>query len=107
MFRRKIGSDQYLGVVGVLQFDVVQYRIQAEYGVNVKFVPLNYTSARWFYSKDEKALETFRREQAQNICLDQHQNETILMDHDWRLKFLQERHPDIDFTATSESVAGQ
>ena len=107
VFRPIHSNDQYLGVVGVLQFDVVQYRIEAEYGVKVQFASLPYSAARWFFASDETALEKFRREQSQNICLDSHKQETILMDHDWRLKYLVDRHPDVRFSSTSESVAGQ
>jgi len=105
VFRPIHSNEQYLGVVGVLQFDVVKYRIEAEYSVRVKMAQLPYTAARWFTSDDKEKLEKFRREQAQNICLDQHENETILLDYDWRLKYLLERHPDVKFTSTSESVA--
>ena len=40
VFRPISRNDQILGVVGVLQFDVVQYRIQHEYGVKVNFMGL-------------------------------------------------------------------
>lgn len=105
VFRPLNSNDQYLGVVGVLQFDVVKFRIEAEYGVRIKMAPLPYSAARWFNCDDKQKLEKFRREQSQNICLDQHEKETILLDHDWRLKYLLERHPDVKFTSTSESVA--
>jgi peptide chain release factor 3 len=106
VFRPVASNDQYLGVVGVLQFDVVKFRIQAEYGVSVRFYPLPYAAARWIAGQPED-LEKFRKEQSQNICLDQHGNPTILLDQPWRLKFYEERHPNIKFLATSESVAGQ
>ena len=105
VFRPLHSNDQYLGVVGVLQFDVVKFRIEAEYGVRIKMAQLAYSAARWFSCDDKVKLEKFRKEQSQNICLDQHEKETILLDHDWRLKYLLERHPDVKFTSTSESVA--
>lgn len=105
VFRPTTSNAQFLGVVGVLQFDVVKYRIQAEYGVNVQMESLPYSAARWFRCDDSKVLEKFRREQSAAICLDQHQKETILMDHDWRIKFFTERYPEIDFFSTSENVA--
>lgn len=104
VFRPLHNNDQYLGVVGVLQIDVVKYRIKAEYGVSVEMLPLPYTSARWITAKDSKALETIKREQSHNICLDSHTKPTLLLDHDWRLKYHQERHPDVSFHTTSEAV---
>ena len=67
--------------------------------------PLPFSAARWFSSESAAEAEKFRREQSNSICLDQHENETILLDHDWRIKFLTERYPDLEFHATSESVA--
>lgn len=107
VFRPIASNQQFLGVVGILQFDVVQYRIKAEYGVNTKFEPLPYSAARWITAENPDDLEKLKVEQSQNICLDQHGKPTILLDQPWRLKFYQERHPNVEFHATSESVAGQ
>jgi len=104
VFRPVHGNEQILGVVGVLQFDVVQYRILHEYGVNVVFARLPYGAARWIHCKDKIKLAEFVRTQSQHICFDQHENYTILLEDDWRLKFLKDRFPDVDYTATSESV---
>jgi peptide chain release factor 3 len=82
----------------------VKFRILAEYGVNVNIHTLPFSAARWVNSEDPMALETFKSEQVGNICLDQHQNPTLLMDHEWRIKYHQQRHPKITFTATSESL---
>lgn len=97
-------NEQYLGVVGVLQFDVVAYRIEHEYGVRTTFSGLPYRAARWIHCDDEKALEQFVRDQSQHVCRDQHDQYCILLEDDWRLKFLYERYPKISYTQTSESV---
>lgn len=104
VFRPLHSNDQYLGVVGMLQIDVVKYRIKEEYGVEVNMRPLAYTAARWIYSEDKKALEKFKEDQSQNIVLDARENPTLLLDHDWRLKFLEERHPAIKFAKTAEAL---
>ena len=104
VFRPLQSNDLYLGVVGALQIDVVAFRIKAEYGVNISMHPLPYSAARWI-SADPLDLAEFKREQSQNLCQDHRGNLTILLDHEWRLKFYQERHPKIRFLATSESVA--
>ena len=105
VFRPINNNDQILGVVGVLQFDVVQYRIQHEYGVNVTFSRLPYNAARWIYSDDEAALSEFVRAQSHVICNDQHENKAILLEDAWRINFLKERFPKIEYSATAENVA--
>jgi peptide chain release factor 3 len=102
VFRPLNSNDQYLGVVGPLQFEVVTYRIFAEYGVKVRFQSLPYSVARWFSSPKKDVLESFIQANSQNICFDQHDHPTILVDEPWRLRLLEERNPDIVFTATSE-----
>jgi len=106
VFRPLHRNEQYLGVVGVLQIEVVAYRIQAEYGVEVKMIPLPYTAARWVSSTQELKLKTFLQEQQNNVCLDSHGQPALLLDHEWRLKFHQDRYPDLDFHTTSEMLTG-
>ena len=41
-----------VGVVGVLQFDVLKYRLENEYNVEIKLEPLPYEHIRWIENKD-------------------------------------------------------
>ncbi len=41
-----------VGVVGVLQFDVLKYRLENEYNVEIKLEPLPYEHIRWITSTD-------------------------------------------------------
>ena len=41
-----------VGVVGVLQFEVLKYRLENEYNVEIKLEPLPYEHIRWIESKD-------------------------------------------------------
>jgi peptide chain release factor 3 len=106
VFRPITSTDQYLGVVGPLQFDVVAYRVKAEYGVAMRFETLPYGVARWISSPKKDGLALFLKNNQYNICLDQHENPTILVDEPWRLRLLEERNPDIVFSATSEGPGG-
>ena len=36
-----------VGVVGVLQFDVLKFRLESEYGVEIRLEPLPYEYIRW------------------------------------------------------------
>lgn len=104
VFRPLHSNDQYLGVVGLLQIDVVTYRLKAEYGVDVNMKALPYSAARWIFSDDKKALEAFKTDQSHHIVLDSYEKPTLLLDYEWRLKFHQERHPAIKFLQVSEAV---
>ena len=41
-----------VGVVGVLQFDVLKYRLENEYNVEIKLEPLPYEHIRWIENKE-------------------------------------------------------
>lgn len=45
-----------VGVVGVLQFDVLKFRLENEYNVDIKLEPLPYEHIRWIENKDEVDL---------------------------------------------------
>ena len=42
-----------VGVVGVLQFEVLQYRLENEYNVEIKLEKLPYEHIRWIENKEE------------------------------------------------------
>jgi peptide chain release factor 3 len=52
------GSAAILGAVGPLQFEVVVYRLEHEYGAQVRLLPAGYYGARWI-SGDAAELERF------------------------------------------------
>ena len=41
-----------VGVVGVLQFDVLKYRLENEYNVEIRLEKLPYQHIRWIENKD-------------------------------------------------------
>ena len=43
----RLERDPVLGAVGVLQFEVIQYRLRAEYGAEVGYAALPFQIARW------------------------------------------------------------
>ena len=45
-----------VGVVGVLQFDVLKYRLENEYNVEIRLEPLPYEHIRWIENKEEVDL---------------------------------------------------
>ena len=58
LFRPHDGSQPIVGVVGTLQLDVLQARLQGEYGVAIGFESVPYTLARWV-SGEKAALARF------------------------------------------------
>ena len=59
-----------MGTVGELQFEVIQYRLEHEYGAKCEFQAKPYSKACWIESENEDKLAEFRRIKAQDIVRD-------------------------------------
>ncbi|NII12103.1 peptide chain release factor 3 [Oleiagrimonas sp. C23AA] len=108
-FRPLMSNDLVLGAVGVLQFDVVAYRLKDEYGVEAGFDNVGVVTARWVHCDDEKMLEEFREKNAMNLGLDAAGELVYLAPSRVNLQLTQERWPKVRFEATREhatAVAG-
>ncbi len=101
-FRPLFGNDLVLGAIGVLQFDVVAYRLKAEYKVEAVFEQVNVATCRWVSCDDERALEKFRLKNERHLAEDGGGQLVYLAPTRVNLQLTEERHPEIDFRATRE-----
>ncbi len=103
-FRPMTGNDLILGAVGVLQFDVVAYRLKNEYNVDSVFENVNVQTARWISCEDKKMLQDFTRQLTNNLGHDAAGQLVYLAPSRVNLQLTQERWPDIRFAATRETL---
>ena len=101
-FKPLMSNDLILGAVGVLQFDVVAYRLKDEYGVEAVFEPVQIATARWIKCADAKKLEEFREKNAMNLSIDASGHLVYLAPSRVNLQLAQERAPGVEFMATRE-----
>ncbi len=101
-FRPLMSNDLILGAVGVLQFDVVAYRLKDEYGVDASFEPVGVVTARWVHCTDAKKLEEFREKNAMNLSIDAAGELVYLAPTRVNLQLAEERAPAVRFSATRE-----
>jgi peptide chain release factor 3 len=104
-FRPLMSNDLILGAVGVLQFDVVAYRLKDEYGVDAAFENVGVVTARWVRCADEKRLEEFREKNAMNLALDAAGELVYLAPTRVNLQLAIERSPRVTFAETREHAA--
>jgi peptide chain release factor 3 len=102
VFKPLNNNDLIVGAVGVLQFDVVAFRLKNEYGVECGFENVNVQTARWVAASDERKLDEFRRKASDNLALDSGGNLTYLAPTRINLELTIERWPDIEFFSTRE-----
>jgi len=101
-FRPLMSNDLILGAVGVLQFDVVAYRLKDEYSVDCSFETVNVVTARWIRCDDAKKLEEFREKAALNLAIDAAGELVYIAPSRVNLQLTEERWPGITFAATRE-----
>ncbi|KLD80239.1 peptide chain release factor 3 [Xanthomonas hyacinthi] len=101
-FRPLMSNDLILGAVGVLQFEVVAYRLKDEYGVDASFEPVGVVTARWVHCDNARKLEEFREKNAMNLGIDGAGELVYLAPTRVNLQLAQERAPDVRFAATRE-----
>jgi len=102
VFRPINRNDLILGAVGVLQFDVVAWRLKEEYGVECSYDNVPISAARWIECVDDKILDEFRKKVSDNVALDGGEHLTYLAPSLVNLNLTMERWPDITFHATRE-----
>ena len=102
LFRPLNSNELILGAIGTLQFDVVVYRLQTEYGVSCRYESVNVTLARWVHCEDEKILAEFRRKVGHYLALDASKKLTYLAPTPVNLSLVEERYPQINFLAIRE-----
>lgn len=102
VFMPQINNDLILGAVGVLQFDVVAFRLQEEYKVECVYEAVNVSTVRWVHCDDERKLAEFKKKAYDQLSLDGGGYLTYLAPSRVNLQIMQERYPDIVFSPTRE-----
>ena len=104
VFRPMVGNDVVLGAVGMLQFDVVAYRLKDEYKVDCAFEPVPVATARWVSCQTPRKLEEFRDRNGAHLGVD-HAGELVYLAPTLvNLNLTQERWPEVRFRATREQL---
>lgn len=89
-------SEIIVGVVGVLQFDVLKYRMENEYGCDVRLDPLPYTHIRWV--KDQATdLNSLKCPSDTKKVKDMKGNPLILFSNEWSIRMALERNEGLEF----------
>jgi peptide chain release factor 3 len=102
VFRPATGADWIVGVVGMLQLDVLSSRIEQEYSVPVAFEPAPFETARWIFSEDQARLKTFIEQNRSAMSEDREGAPVYLVRNTWELNRMKDNFPEITFSATRE-----
>lgn len=93
-----------MGVVGVLQFEVLQYRLENEYNVEIRMEQLPYEHVRWIENKDIDVAALSVTSDTKKVK-DLHDRPLLLFTHPWSVQTALDRNEGLqlsEFGATEE-----
>jgi len=102
LFTYELGKKKVVGVVGALQFEVIQFRLKNEYSATVEFVHQNIYKACWMSSTDDRKLNEFIESKQRHIARDKDDKLVFMAESKAWLQMVQENFPEIKFHFTSE-----
>jgi peptide chain release factor 3 len=87
-----------LGAIGPLQFDVLKFRMQAEYNVEMQLDPLPYRVARWIRGTYDP--EVFRYASNARVVDDREGRKVLLLERIYSLNHFEKNHPELELAET-------
>ncbi|OQA22849.1 MAG: Peptide chain release factor 3 [Firmicutes bacterium ADurb.Bin354] len=82
-----------VGVVGVLQFEVLKYRLENEYNVEIRMDMLPYEFIRWIENKNEVDVQALTGTSDMKKIQDLKGNPLLLFVNEWSVGMTLERNP--------------
>ena len=86
-----------VGVVGVLQFDVLRFRLESEYGVEIRMDPLPYEYIRWIENDGIDVAKLNITTDSKRVK-DLKDRPLLLFTHEWSIRTVLERNEGLKLT---------
>ena len=104
LFTLELNGRKVIGTVGALQYEVIQYRLEHEYGAKCTYENLNVHKACWVEPENEKSEEfkDFKRVKQRFLAKDKRGQLVFLADSMFTLQMTEQKYPSIKFHYTSE-----
>jgi len=104
LFTLELNGRKVIGTVGALQYEVIQYRLEHEYGAKCTYENLNVFKACWIDPEDDKNEEfkEFKRVKQRFLAKDKQNQLVFFADSQFSLQMTEQKYPSIKFHLTSE-----
>ncbi|WP_274649171.1 peptide chain release factor 3 [Paenibacillus humicola] len=98
VFRTTSFDETILGVVGQLQFEVFEYRMRAEYGVDIQLHRTPFQFARWIV---DDQIDPSRFRINSTLVKDKNENYVALFENEYAMRTAMEKNPTSKFLETA------
>lgn len=104
LFTLEMNGRKVIGTVGALQYEVIQYRLEHEYGAKCTYENFPVFKACWVAPKDPKNEEfkEFKRVKQKFLAKDKRGQLVFLADSQFSLQMTQQKYPSVILKFTSE-----
>ena len=101
-FRRtETGREEFLiGVVGVLQFEVLEHRLKTEYGVTMLMDHMPFRFVRWV-TKSPIPIDKLKLTSTSARAYDSENRDVLLFENDWSIRLAQENNSGLELAETA------
>ena len=102
--RPNIGREEMIvGVVGVLQMEVLEHRLKMEYGVDINREGLPFRYVRWV-EKTPKPLDRLRLTSTTAIAIDQSGRDVLMFENEWSIRLAMENNEGLVLKETADRM---
>ncbi len=102
LFTSQFNGRKIIGTVGQLQFEVIQYRLEHEYGAKCRFESIQMHKACWIECEDTSELKEFKSRKHQKMATDKRGRDVFMADSAFILQMAQDEFKNVKFHFTSE-----
>lgn len=104
LFTLEMNGRKVIGTVGALQYEVIQYRLEHEYGAKCTYENFPVHKACWVEPEDEKneEFQEFKRVKQKFLATDKKGQLVFLADSTFSLQMTQQKYPSVKLHYTSE-----
>jgi peptide chain release factor 3 len=104
LFTMDMNGRKVIGTVGALQFEVIQYRLEHEYGALCTYENLNIHKACWVHPSDKNndEFKEFKRVKQRYLGKDKKGQMVFLADSEFTVQMTQQKYPSVKLHFVSE-----
>ena len=102
LFINQFNGRKIIGTVGQLQFEVIQYRLENEYNVDIRLETLPYEHIRWIANKEEVKVDKIIGTSDMKKVTDLKGNPLLLFVNSWSVGMTEDRNPGLILTEFSK-----
>jgi peptide chain release factor 3 len=102
LFIHQFNGRKIIGTVGALQYEVIEHRLENEYGAKCRYEGMQLHKACWIRSENKEQLDDFKKRKYQYMAKDKHGRDVYMADSPYGLQMAIDKFEKIEFLFTSE-----